>query len=138
MDKASEEVSALLRRAPDTHHVVYAITDGDDPDWATSYSDWLVNLSQMADLLATRPIRSERTFVLVRLDREYSSTHPTQRLPNSRPRCGQECHHNRACRHNECDDKPGHHILMEQRVGRNKRARDAGADRHSECLGDLE
>ena len=78
MDETSKEVSALLRRAAETHHVVFAITDGDDPDWATWYSDWLVNLSRLADFLGTRPVRSELTFVLVGLDREYSSTHPTE------------------------------------------------------------
>jgi hypothetical protein len=30
---------------------VFAITDGEDPDWATWYADWLVNLSRDAALL---------------------------------------------------------------------------------------
>ncbi|HEY3060611.1 MAG TPA: hypothetical protein VGL99_16760 [Chloroflexota bacterium] len=30
---------------------MYAISDGDDPDWATWYSDWLVNRSPLPQLL---------------------------------------------------------------------------------------
>lgn len=46
-----QEVAELLHSAAETHHHVYAITEGDDPDWATWYSDWLVNLSELAQLL---------------------------------------------------------------------------------------
>ncbi len=65
------QVSELLHEAAETHHRVYAITDGDDPDWATWYSDWLVNLSRLPELLATKPVRSELTHLLVSLDKQY-------------------------------------------------------------------
>jgi hypothetical protein len=78
MDDKTKQVSALLHQAAETHHVVFAIADGDDPDWATWYSDWLVNLSSLPELLGARPVRSELTFRLVGLDKEYTSTHPTE------------------------------------------------------------
>jgi hypothetical protein len=58
---------------------VYRITDGDDPDWASWYADWLVNLSELPQLLGTRPVRSELTWLLVSLDCEYARTNPGPR-----------------------------------------------------------
>jgi len=69
-DKISR-VSDLLRQAADTHHRVYAMRDGDDPDWASWYADWLVNLSRLPDLLGIKPVRSELTYLLVMLDKQY-------------------------------------------------------------------
>lgn len=43
-DNRIEQISRLLHQAAETHHVVFAISDGDDPDWASWYSDWLINL----------------------------------------------------------------------------------------------
>ena len=47
MDERTIQLSAVLHQAAETHHQVFAITDGDDPDWATWYADWLVNLSRI-------------------------------------------------------------------------------------------
>jgi hypothetical protein len=71
VDDEVARVSALLHEAGETHHAVYRITEGADDDWATWYSDWLVRLSELADALGTKPIRSELTYMLVRLDKEY-------------------------------------------------------------------
>ena len=38
-------IAELLHEAAETHHVVYRITDGDDPDWASWYADWLLDLT---------------------------------------------------------------------------------------------
>jgi hypothetical protein len=76
---AVQEVSQLLHQAAETHHVVFAISDGDDPDWASWYADWLVNLSILPQLLGRRPVRSELTWLLVELDREYSRDKPAAR-----------------------------------------------------------
>jgi len=71
-----ERIGALLHEAGETHHQVFRITDGTDDDWASWYSDWLVNLSELSDLLGTKPVRSELTYMLVRLDREYTEQAP--------------------------------------------------------------
>ena len=65
-------VADLLHEAAETHHVVYRIVDGDDPDWATWYSNWLVDLSELPQILGTTPVRSELTYHLVRLEREFT------------------------------------------------------------------
>ena len=70
---ASQQIAKLLHEAAETHHTVYRIVDGDDPDWASWYSDWLVNLSELPQLLGSTPVRSELTYTLVSLDREYSA-----------------------------------------------------------------
>jgi hypothetical protein len=71
MDERATKVSELLHTAAETHHIVYRIVDGDDKDWATWYSEWLSTLSELPDLLGTKPVRSELTYMLVRLDKEY-------------------------------------------------------------------
>jgi hypothetical protein len=71
-DETVRAVSELLHQAAETHHVVFAISDGDDPDWATWYADWLVNLSALPHVLGVRPVRSELTWLLVGLDREFT------------------------------------------------------------------
>jgi hypothetical protein len=73
------KVSALLHEAGETHHVVYRITNGTDDDWASWYSDWLVNNSELGDILGSKPVRSHLTAALVDLDREYSDLSPDQK-----------------------------------------------------------
>jgi hypothetical protein len=79
MDERTTQLSELLHQAAETHHQVFAIVDGDDPDWATWYADWLVNLSRIGDLVGTKPVRSELTYVLVGLDKEFGNTEPSGR-----------------------------------------------------------
>jgi hypothetical protein len=79
VDDRATKVSELLHQAAETHHAVYRITEGADDDWATWYSDWLVNLSELPDLLGARPVRSELTAMLVQLDREYRELDPDER-----------------------------------------------------------
>jgi hypothetical protein len=80
MDDRTAKISALLHEAAETHHVVYRITDGDDPDWASWYADWLVNHSELPDLLDTKPVRSELVYMLVLLDREYTAENPDEKF----------------------------------------------------------
>ena len=68
-----ERVAELLHEAAETHHTVYRIVDGDDPDWASWYADWLLNLSELPDVLGTRPVRSHLVHALVALDREFTA-----------------------------------------------------------------
>lgn len=79
MGSGVEQVSALLHEAAETHHTVYRITEGVDEDWASWYSNWLVNLSELPDLLGTKPVRSELTSMLVALDKEYVEGGPEER-----------------------------------------------------------
>jgi len=78
VDDRATKVSELLHVAAETHHAVYRITQGADDDWATWYSDWLVNRSELPDLLGTKPVRSELTAMLVGLDREYQELGPDE------------------------------------------------------------
>jgi hypothetical protein len=79
MDQRSTKVSALLHEAAETHHPqVFRITDGADDDWASWYADWLVTLSELPELGA-KVVRSELTYLLVRLDKEYTERRPAER-----------------------------------------------------------
>jgi hypothetical protein len=73
---AAPRIAELLHEAAETHHVVYRITDGEDPDWASWYADWLLNLSELPDLLGARPVRSHLVHALVELDRSASGAGP--------------------------------------------------------------
>jgi hypothetical protein len=74
----NERIAELLHEAAETHHIVYRITDGDDPDWASWYADWLLDLSELPDLLGARPVRSHLVHALVQLDRDYTSRSPAE------------------------------------------------------------
>ena len=78
MDDRVERVTQLLHEAGEAHHVVYRIVDGDDPDWASWYADWLLNLSELPEILGTKPVRSELTYELVRLGKEYDERSPDE------------------------------------------------------------
>jgi hypothetical protein len=67
------KISALLHEAAETHHVVYRITDGDDPDWASWYADWLLDHSELPDELGGAPVRSHLVHALVQLDRDHTA-----------------------------------------------------------------
>jgi hypothetical protein len=72
-------IAELLHEAAETHHVVYRIVDGDDPDWASWYADWLLDLSELPDLFGARPVRSQLVHALVELDRTYVADGATAR-----------------------------------------------------------
>jgi len=64
------DLADLLHEAAETHHIVFRITDGDDPDWASWYADWLLDHSELPEVVGKRPVRSALVF---KLDREYTS-----------------------------------------------------------------
>jgi hypothetical protein len=71
-------VAALLHEAAETHHRVYRITDGEDADWASWYADWLIQLSELPDLLGRKPVRSELVHLLVVVDQEFTAQQPAE------------------------------------------------------------
>jgi hypothetical protein len=72
-------IAELLHEAAETHHVVYRIADGDDPDWASWYADWLLNLSELPELLGATPVRSHLVHALVQLDRDHVASGSSER-----------------------------------------------------------
>jgi hypothetical protein len=76
MTSKLESISSLLHEAGETHHRVFRIVDGADDDWASWYADWLVNLSELPDLVELKPVRSELVYLLVSLDKQYTTEHP--------------------------------------------------------------
>jgi hypothetical protein len=79
VDSRAGKISELLHEAAETHHIVFRIVDGEDPDWATWYSNWLVNHSELPRLLGSGVVRSELTYLLVKLDKDYVSASPSQK-----------------------------------------------------------
>ncbi len=78
MTDTLEQISALLHEAGETHHRVFRIVDGADDDWASWYAQWLIDLSELPDLLGARPVRSELIYLLVSLDKQYTAEAPSE------------------------------------------------------------
>ena len=76
MPDDNTRVAELLHEAGETHHVVYRIVDGDDPDWASWYADWLIEHSELPEILGAKPVRSHLVYELVGLDREFTDNAP--------------------------------------------------------------
>jgi hypothetical protein len=81
MSDAIDRVATLLDEAGETHHRVYRIVDGDDPDWASWYADWLITLSELPQILGSTPVRSELVWTLVGLDKDYAAASPEAPWP---------------------------------------------------------
>lgn len=80
-ENVAEAIAQLLNQAGEIHHTVFVDTDGNDPDWATFYSDWLLTHSELARLLGSRPVRSHLTRDLVELDEQYAMQKPSEPWP---------------------------------------------------------
>ena len=78
MTETAEKISRLLHEASETHHQVFRIVDGADDDWASWYAQWLIDLSELPDLLGTKPVRSELIYLLVSLDKQYTAEGPAE------------------------------------------------------------
>ena len=74
-------IAALLEEAAEVHHRVYRITDGNDEDWASWYANWLIELSELCDLLGAAPVRSHLVHALVQCDRDYDAAQPGEPWP---------------------------------------------------------
>jgi len=81
MTDRTDRVAALLHEAGETHHIVYRIVDGDDPDWASWYANWLLRLSELPEILGVKPVRSELVWLLVSLDKQYTDASPEAAWP---------------------------------------------------------
>ena len=79
MAESARRVAELLHEAGNAHHVVYRIVDGADDDWHSWYSTWLLELSELPQILGRVPVRSELTWLLVQLDRDYTAQAPEDR-----------------------------------------------------------
>jgi hypothetical protein len=73
-----EQISGLLHEAGETHHRAFRIVDGADDDWASWYAQWLIDLSELPDLLGAKPVRSELIYLLVSLDKQYTAEAPCE------------------------------------------------------------
>jgi hypothetical protein len=82
MDDRVPRVAALLHEAGETHHLVYRIVDGDDPDWASWYGEWLIEHSELPEILGAAPVRSELVWMLVGLDKDYGNESPETPWPD--------------------------------------------------------
>lgn len=78
MDERVGKVPELLHEAAETHHVVFRIVDGADDDWASWYTSWLVDHSELPEVLGSRPVPSELTWMLVQLDKDYTRAQPNE------------------------------------------------------------
>jgi len=81
MDGTERQISDLLQEVSETHHPGFPDRGWGDDDWASWYADWLINLSELPTLLGAKPVRSELVYLLVALDKDYTSGKQDQSWP---------------------------------------------------------
>lgn len=67
-----EKLVELLTEVSEVHHTVWAYQDGNDPEWALWYADWLVHHSDLNQLIGKEVTASEMTYLLVLADKQYN------------------------------------------------------------------
>jgi hypothetical protein len=83
MEERVSALADLLHQAGEVHHVYFADVDGNDDDWATFYSEWLLSRTRLPQLLARRPVRSALTHDLVQLDADFSASRSGEPWPRA-------------------------------------------------------
>jgi hypothetical protein len=52
------------------------MVDRADDDWPSWYAQWLIDLSELPDLLGARPVRSKLIYLIVSLDKQFTAEAP--------------------------------------------------------------
>ena len=78
MDNRLKQLKELFQLAGQTHHQVFKKENGEDPDWPTWYADWLLSHTHFSALAPKAQTRSDLTWFLVTIDREFSANYPDQ------------------------------------------------------------
>ncbi len=73
MTDRTGQLAAVLERAEQVHGVVSERTAGDDPEWALFYAWWLINWSDLPDIVGSAPRLGGLTARLIALDAAYRS-----------------------------------------------------------------
>ena len=76
MDPKIQKLSDLLHEVAETHHIVYKITEGDDPNWAYWYANQLIDLTNFSEITGSTPVKSELIYMLVKLDKDFTLSNP--------------------------------------------------------------
>jgi hypothetical protein len=77
MDDNAARVRDLLHEAGEVHHLVYRITDGADDDWASFSTDWLIDHSELPEILGRAPTRSHLVHELVESEHALAAAQPS-------------------------------------------------------------
>ena len=75
------ELSELFRQTGEAHHQAFVATDGDDPEWAIWYADYLQ--ARLEPFLAAPITRSRLVFCLIGADDEHRATESDATWPVS-------------------------------------------------------
>ena len=69
-----EKLAALFKETGNAHHEAFAATDGEDPDWAIWYADYIQ--ARVSDLLDTQLTRSQLIYCLMFVEFERAARSP--------------------------------------------------------------
>ena len=68
-----KKIIKILMFASETHHTVYKKVQGVDSNWAAWYANWLLELSDLPELIECKPVESDLVYLLVKLDKEFTA-----------------------------------------------------------------
>jgi hypothetical protein len=71
-----DRLASVLDRAHEVHAVVTERAGGVDPEWALFYAWWLINWSDLPEILGRTPALGELTAFLVAVDVRYRAAAP--------------------------------------------------------------
>jgi hypothetical protein len=76
--QALDRIADLLHEAGQLHGRTYRITNEVHDDWASWYANWLIELSELPEVLGTEPVQSELVYLLVLLDKDFRREQPAR------------------------------------------------------------
>lgn len=78
MNTDMDAVAALLNRAEHVHAAAFESVNGEDPNWATFYADWLLGHSSLSSMVGGAPTSVSLAAILAQLDERYVSEKPDE------------------------------------------------------------
>lgn len=67
-----KNLEELLSKTAEVHHTVWEYQEGNDPDWALWYAQWLIEHSNFVEIIKKDTTISELTYILFLCDKEFT------------------------------------------------------------------
>ena len=76
MDETTGRIAEILVQAEHAHTAISQKTGGADAEWPLFYAWWMLEWSDLPEVLGSKPTRSELILELMLADRDYRAQRP--------------------------------------------------------------